>query len=74
MTLEELKKNLGTIAHSGTKEFMDTIKKSGTGQNTGNLIGKFGVGFYSVFMVAKKVEVFSKSAITGESHIWESEG
>lgn len=73
MTHDELIENLGTIAHSGSKAFLEAIKASG-GVNE-NLIGQFGVGFYSVFMVADKVEVFTRSwhpDSTGWR--WESDG
>ena len=64
MTEEELIKNLGTIAHSGSKEFLEALKADG--EKNDALIGKFGVGFYSVFMVADKVQVFTRT--------WQKEG
>lgn len=73
MTREELIENLGTIAHSGTKAFLEQMKE--TGGSPAGLIGQFGVGFYSSFMVADRVEVFSRSWRTdGESLRWESDG
>ncbi|MFD2256977.1 molecular chaperone HtpG [Luteolibacter algae] len=73
MTREELVENLGTIAHSGTKAFLQQMKESG-GSPAG-LIGQFGVGFYSAFMVADKVEVYSRSwKENGENLRWESDG
>jgi molecular chaperone HtpG len=73
MTREELIENLGTIAHSGTKAFLEQIKANG-GSSSG-LIGQFGAGFYSAFMVADKVEVFSRSwREDAESLRWESDG
>ena len=59
MTQDELVRHLGTIAHSGTKAFLQALKEGG-GSPTG-MIGQFGVGFYSAFMVAEKVEVFTRS-------------
>jgi molecular chaperone HtpG len=67
MTEAELVANLGTIAKSGTLEFIQNNKDA-------SLIGQFGVGFYSAFMVAKKVEVISKKAGEDKAHKWESEG
>jgi len=64
MTRDELVENLGTIAHSGSKRFLESIKE-GKSINE-NLIGQFGVGFYSSFMVAKNVEVYTRS--------WKSKG
>src|SRR6201996_1336448 len=73
MTHAELVENLGTIAHSGTKAFLKQIaeeKKPDVG-----LIGQFGVGFYSAFMVAKKVTVLSRSFVPEETGWqWTSEG
>ncbi|TAG33107.1 MAG: molecular chaperone HtpG, partial [Verrucomicrobia bacterium] len=73
MTGEELVKFLGTIAHSGSKNFLKALSEGG--QKNTNLIGQFGVGFYAAFMVAKEVEVFSKSwQIDAPAHAWRSEG
>lgn len=73
MTRAELVENLGTIAHSGSKAFLEAVKKGE--EISDKLIGKFGVGFYSVFMVAKKVEVFTHSWATDSEHLrWESDG
>ena len=73
MTQAELVENLGTIAHSGSKAF---LKALGEGDKKGaNLIGQFGVGFYSAFMVAKSVKVYSRSWRTSEpGHVWSSDG
>lgn len=73
MTREELIENLGTIAHSGSKSFLEALKESG-GSNE-NLIGQFGVGFYSAFMVAERVDVYTHSwrkDVGG--YCWSSEG
>lgn len=59
MTLDEVVANIGTIAHSGTAQFLATIKESGG--DASNLIGRFGVGFYSVFMVADQVTLRTRS-------------
>lgn len=73
MTHGELIENLGTIAHSGSKAFLNALKESG--ERNENLIGQFGVGFYSVFMVAEKVDVYTRSWQTdGESLCWSSDG
>ena len=73
MTEDELIENLGTIAHSGSKAFLEAVKK---GQEIdSNLIGQFGVGFYSAFMVAKKVEVFTHHWKSDAKHLrWVSDG
>lgn len=66
---------LGTIARSGTKAFLDKLQsKSDQKSEDTNLIGQFGVGFYSAFMVADKVEVISLKAGTDEAFKWESDG
>ncbi len=70
MTEEELEKNLGTIANSGSLKFK-TDNKLGDEQQ---IIGQFGVGFYSAFMVAKKVSVYSRAFGTEQAHVWQSEG
>jgi molecular chaperone HtpG len=71
MDRQELIDNLGTIARSGTKSFVSRLKdaKDGTG-----LIGQFGVGFYSAFMVAERIVVTSHRAGSGEAWTWSSEG
>ena len=73
MSEEELTRNLGTIAKSGSKEFLENLSggKGGT-DAASNIIGKFGVGFYSAFMVGKKVEVHTSNG--KESFVWASEG
>jgi len=73
MNRDELIENLGTIAHSGSKKFVESIKQ-GESVNE-NLIGQFGVGFYSSFMVAEKVEVYTHSWKKEEEHLmWRSDG
>ena len=73
MTRAELVENLGTIAHSGSKAFLKALGE-GDQKNT-NLIGQFGVGFYSAFMVAKSVKVYSHSWRAAEpGHVWTSDG
>jgi molecular chaperone HtpG len=73
MTQAELVENLGTVAHSGSKAFLQALGEGGA--KNASLIGQFGVGFYSAFMVAKCVRVYSHSWRTAEpGHVWESDG
>ncbi len=72
MSHDELISYLGTIARSGTKEFLRAMREAASGQ--GDLIGQFGVGFYSSFIVAHRVTVDSMKAGTGESWVWDSTG
>ncbi len=72
MNEEDLVSHLGTIARSGTKNFLAQL--SGDACKDSNLIGQFGVGFYSVFMVADKVEVISRKAGEGKTYKWTSDG
>ena len=72
MTADELEANLGTIAHSGSEEF-----KAANAEHQGDdvdIIGQFGVGFYSAFMVASKVRVVTRAADEDVAHVWESDG
>jgi len=74
MTKQEMIDNLGTIARSGSKAFMQELKDGGKVEAT-DIIGQFGVGFYSAFMVADKIDVYSKSSVTNSSgHLWSSDG
>ncbi len=73
MTRDELVENLGTIAHSGSKQFLKAIKEGG--EKNANLIGQFGVGFYSAFMVASEVKVYSHSwREDAPGCVWTSDG
>lgn len=78
MTKEELQKNLGTIARSGTSEFLSKLEKSASDKSTAasatgsNLIGQFGLGFYSSFLVADRVLVSSKSNADDKQWVFES--
>ena len=75
MSREELITQLGTIAKSGTENFMKELEdKKGSSNDAMQLIGQFGVGFYSAFMIANKVQVISQKVGSNEANIWESEG
>jgi len=74
MTKEDLIENLGTIAHSGSKAFIQRLAESGDKKDL-NLIGQFGVGFYSAFMVAEKVSLTTRSyQPDAQGYRWESDG
>ena len=73
MSKDELAQNLGTIARSGTRAFGQSLAEAKPEERP-SLIGQFGVGFYSAFMVADRVEVTSRAAGSEESWVWASEG
>ncbi len=73
MSRDEMVEALGTIARSGTKAFLDRIEAAQGGEETA-LIGRFGVGFYSAFMVAARVEVISRRAGADTAFLWSSDG
>lgn len=72
MTKEELEEHLGTIAKSGSKEFMEAVANENTPDV--DIIGQFGVGFYSAFMVAERVTVLTKSVNSNQAYLFDSEG
>lgn len=74
MTRDELEANLGTIAKSGTLAFKQENADSETHAEDMDIIGQFGVGFYSAFMVAKRITVLSRAEGSNEAWLWESEG
>ncbi|AIF81689.1 heat shock protein 90 [endosymbiont of Acanthamoeba sp. UWC8] len=73
MDKNDLIQNLGTIASSGTQKFLSNLQDKNSKEGL-QLIGQFGVGFYSAFMVAKKVKVYSTKAGEDQTYVWESEG
>jgi molecular chaperone HtpG len=73
MSRDEMVEALGTIARSGTKAFLDRLEAAQGGEDTA-LIGRFGVGFYSAFMVAERVDVISRRAGTDAAWLWSSDG
>lgn len=74
MNKDELMSNLGTIARSGSKAFIEKAKDGGS-LDAQNIIGQFGVGFYSTFMVGDKIDVFTKSHELGSpGYHWSSDG
>ncbi|XP_028397610.1 heat shock protein 75 kDa, mitochondrial-like isoform X2 [Dendronephthya gigantea] len=76
MTKEELIENLGTIARSGSKAFVQRLQQGDSSASSAeNIIGQFGVGFYSAFMVANKVDVYTKSYLPdSKGYLWSSDG
>lgn len=74
MTKEELEHNLGTIAQSGSFKFKKDLAQDENKENDTDIIGQFGVGFYSAFMVSNKITVISKAYGSDKAYKWESEG
>lgn len=74
MTDEEMEKNLGIIANSGSFKFKNDLDKSEKDEKDIDIIGQFGVGFYSAFMVANHVKVISKAYGSDKAYCWESDG
>ncbi|HEX7333370.1 MAG TPA: molecular chaperone HtpG [Pyrinomonadaceae bacterium] len=74
MTYDEVIENIGTIARSGSAKFMEFIKKSQAGDSDVGLIGQFGVGFYSAFMVAEKITLLTRAPKQAMGVKWESTG
>ena len=74
MSREEVVANIGTIAKSGTGELRRRLQEKGSAADVADLIGQFGVGFYSAFMVADKVKLTTRRAGSTEAIEWESEG
>lgn len=74
MNREEVVRLIGTIAKSGTKEFLSNLEKAKSDKDSQQLIGQFGVGFYSAFMVAHKVDLLTRRAGTDQAVLWSSTG
>ena len=74
MSLEEMENNLGTIAKSGSYQFKQDMKAAENSEQAVDIIGQFGVGFYSAFMVADNVTVISRKYGAEEANMWQSEG
>ncbi len=75
MTAEEMSENLGTIAHSGARAFLEAAQQKDAGTELSEIIGQFGVGFYSAFMVAESISVVSRSYLPEAQPVrWESTG
>lgn len=74
MSRDELVSHIGTIAKSGTRELMETLKAAPASDTLTSLIGQFGVGFYSSFMVAERVEIVTRKAGAATATRWESTG
>jgi molecular chaperone HtpG len=73
MSRDEMVEALGTIARSGTRAFLERIEAA-KGNEQASLIGQFGIGFYSAFMVADRIDVFSRRAGTEQATLWSSDG
>ena len=71
MTHDDLVQNLGTVARSGTTKFLEALQEQDK-NDVGGMIGKFGVGFYSSFLVADRVTVASKHPESYKQYVWES--
>lgn len=74
MSRDEVVRLIGTIAKSGTKEFLTNLEKAKSDKDSQQLIGQFGVGFYSAFMVAHKVDLLTRRAGTEQATLWSSQG
>lgn len=75
MTRDEVVKNIGTIARSGSADFLNKLSEEAKKKDISNIIGKFGVGFYSVFMVAEEVVIKTKSYLDNDPPVeWRSKG